>query len=170
MDSDPDGAAVLLDGKAAGITPCSFSLSRSRKRHVVKIEKPGFETAETAVRSRLNGWVFGNLVVGGLVGVVVDLSTGGFYRYSPTKISVKLAPEAKPEPEPPRPGPEPEPPGPVPEPPPALSPEEVLANIREGFSAGAMTRGEVREEVSALDIPAARKAEFLSALGIENSE
>jgi hypothetical protein len=52
---------------------------------------PEFATAKTQrVESSFNGATFGNIIAGGLIGVVVDASTGANYTY-PEKVSIDLA-------------------------------------------------------------------------------
>jgi hypothetical protein len=89
--SDPPGATVLIDGRPAGTTPAAVPLAR-KAEHQVEVSAPGYETARLAVKSQLNPWVFGNILVGGLIGIVVDLSTGATSTLSPDELTVKLRP------------------------------------------------------------------------------
>jgi hypothetical protein len=52
-----DGAAVLLDGEAAGTTPLPTALSADLGKHTVVMKKDGFETAEQTVDSPGGGTV-----------------------------------------------------------------------------------------------------------------
>ncbi|WP_321436341.1 hypothetical protein [uncultured Bacteroides sp.] len=41
----------------------------------------GYETKSIPVKCNLNGWYFGNLIFGGLIGIlIVDPATGAMYR------------------------------------------------------------------------------------------
>ena len=42
----------------------------------IRISSPKWEFDDIVMRAQLNGWVFGNIFIGGLVGLGVDLGTG----------------------------------------------------------------------------------------------
>jgi len=58
--------------------------------HMVKIELDGFQPYETNLTRSTSGWVWGNIVFGGLIGLVIDASAGGMYKLSPEQISSEL--------------------------------------------------------------------------------
>jgi len=89
--SEPPGAAVLVDGQPYGATPAVVKLSR-KSDHQVVISQPGYETATMTVRQKFNPWVLGNIVFGGLIGIVVDVCTDATHTLSPDEITVKLKP------------------------------------------------------------------------------
>jgi hypothetical protein len=51
--------------------------------------RKGEKTGNTVVKSTTKGMAFGNILVGGIIGTGVDMSTGAAYDY-PTSISVLL--------------------------------------------------------------------------------
>lgn len=61
-----------------------------RSHHVVRIELDGYEPFAATITSSVSGWVVGNLVFGGVIGLVVDASTGGMYCLSPDQIHAIL--------------------------------------------------------------------------------
>jgi len=63
------------------------------KGDIVTIEADGYRKSVTNVQGKFNGWVIGNLVFGGLIGVIVDGVTGNFNRVTTHAISAKLKPE-----------------------------------------------------------------------------
>jgi hypothetical protein len=89
--SNPSGAIVKVDGVSRGITPAEVELSR-RKNHTVSIELAGYRPYELELKKAFNPWIFGNIFFGGLVGVIVDLSTGAVYKLSPYEIDAELQP------------------------------------------------------------------------------
>ena len=91
--SDPPDAAVSVDGRFVGNSPVKVPLER-RASHTVEITAAGYETAKLEVTSKFNPWVIGNVVFGGLVGVVVDVVTDATYRLSPDELTVQLRPTA----------------------------------------------------------------------------
>lgn len=89
--SDPPGATVIVDGRPCAMTPAVVHLDR-KVEHQILLEKDGYMLAEADLKPRINPWIFGNLAVGGLIGVVVDLATDSERRLSPSKVDVQLSP------------------------------------------------------------------------------
>jgi hypothetical protein len=98
IESDPAGADVKLSTGLSGKTPVSFKLPRKNDL-TVTISKPGFETLTVNVSSQVVGagsaGMAGNVLVGGLIGVAVDASTGAMKDLKPNPVKVKLNPVAK---------------------------------------------------------------------------
>lgn len=95
ITSSPQGAKVTLskeNGVAVhtGETPMTVTLETSRgffKKAKYKIEasKPGYEMATSSVAAEINGWYFGNLLFGGVIGMlIVDPATGAMWRLEDT--------------------------------------------------------------------------------------
>lgn len=78
VSSEPDGAKVVIDGTELGVTPLATKVER-KKDHALVLTKEGFQETQTKVESHLSWWVAGNALVGGLVGILVDVLTGGGY-------------------------------------------------------------------------------------------
>lgn len=89
VTSTPSGASVTVDGVENGTTPVVLSLKR-KDNHVVRIAAPGYQPYEVALSRSVSGWVAGNIVFGGIIGLVVDASTGGMYKLSPEQIEANL--------------------------------------------------------------------------------
>src|SRR5689334_14277031 len=70
VSSKPAGAKVVIDGKDYGTTPVVVSLSRRDAHHVV-LKMAGYKDVERDLNPGPNPWIFGNMVVGGLIGVAV---------------------------------------------------------------------------------------------------
>jgi predicted small secreted protein len=87
--SEPSGATVEVDGTEVGDTPLTKSLDRG-SQHTVEISMEGYESEQVVVEKNVSGWVAGNIVFGGLIGLVVDASTGGMYKLSPTQVRQTL--------------------------------------------------------------------------------
>ena len=91
ITSVPTGAAVTVDNMAQGHTPVIAPLSR-RDNHIVKVEHPGYHPFEATLTRTLNGWVSGNIMIGGLLGVGVDAISGAMYNLTPPQITANLVP------------------------------------------------------------------------------
>lgn len=87
--SEPTGAAVWIDNADKGKTPVVAKLSR-KDTHLVRIELPGYKPFEATLTRKVSGWVWGNIVFGGLIGLGVDAMSGGMYNLSPGQVSAAL--------------------------------------------------------------------------------
>jgi hypothetical protein len=57
----------------------------------VRLELDGYQPVEIALRRKVSGWVWGNIIFGGLIGLAVDAGTGGMYKLTPEQITTTLA-------------------------------------------------------------------------------
>lgn len=92
FQSSPAGATVLIDGRPIGQTPLSLQLERKNNQALV-IRKGGYKEFSTTMSTTLNGWFFGNIVLGGLLGSTTDAATGAMHEYAPNQFLVALEPE-----------------------------------------------------------------------------
>ncbi|HEX6427431.1 MAG TPA: hypothetical protein VF008_07075 [Niastella sp.] len=106
IDSEPRDADVTIYNRRGlevftGKTPALVKLKSgagffTNAIYEVKISKAGFTTKSVALRATLNGWYFGNLLFGGLVGLlIVDPATGAMYKLKQTAIIEKLESSSK---------------------------------------------------------------------------
>jgi hypothetical protein len=87
--SQPTGANVYVDGIPMGQTPVAPDLKRMDK-HIVRIELDGYEPYEFMIDRSVSGWVAGNILFGGLIGIAIDAATGSMYRLDPSEVDVVL--------------------------------------------------------------------------------
>jgi len=101
IDSNPEKAKVTVadrNGKEIynGLTPANISLRSSagffkKAIYTVTFTKAGYKERTVEVAATLNGWYFGNVVFGGLIGfLVVDPATGAMYRLNDVAIEETL--------------------------------------------------------------------------------
>jgi len=88
--SQPSGASVSVDNQTLGNTPVVAKLKRKDK-HTIVITMDGYQPFEVATTRSTSGWVWGNIVFGGLIGLAVDLGTGGAYKVNPAQVNADLA-------------------------------------------------------------------------------
>ncbi|MGH9424140.1 MAG: PEGA domain-containing protein [Thermoanaerobaculia bacterium] len=93
ISSSPSNAEVSIDGMSKGHTPVIANLSR-KDNHIVKLALPGYAPAELTLTRGVSGWVWGNLVFGGVIGLGVDAISGGLYKLSPEQLTGALAKES----------------------------------------------------------------------------
>jgi len=89
VQSVPSGADVNIDNKSYGKTPVIADLAR-KDNHMVTITMEGFEPFEATLTRSTSGWVWGNILFGGLIGLAVDAISGGLYKLSPEQIQAEL--------------------------------------------------------------------------------
>ena len=87
--SNPPGASVEIDGLAVGKTPLTTEAKR-KKRHQVKISKEGYLEETRMTKKGYNWWFTGNIILGGIVGIIIDFATGAVYSVSPDELNVSL--------------------------------------------------------------------------------
>lgn len=101
VQSNPSGARCVI-AKENGVeihrgeTPLTTVLSAkggyfSSQDYTITCEKEGHQTTQALMPSSLNGWYWGNIVFGGLIGIlIVDPATGAMWKLDETKV-VNLA-------------------------------------------------------------------------------
>jgi S1-C subfamily serine protease len=82
----PTHASCTLnrDGKTIGTianTPGAVEVSKTRHDLLISCSKSGYQTADARDTSEVAGWLFGNLVLGGLIGIGIDATTGAAEKY-----------------------------------------------------------------------------------------
>jgi hypothetical protein len=76
-------------------TPGVANLKRHGKfflpaRYMATISAPGYQTAQVAIGSTLNPWILGNIVIGGIPGLVIDSATGAAWKPKRSEIHQEL--------------------------------------------------------------------------------
>ena len=68
-----------------------FAYFKSQTYRLV-FEMPGYDRAEINLDSSVSGWYFGNLLFGGVIGMlIVDPLTGAMYNLTPEKIEQPMS-------------------------------------------------------------------------------
>jgi hypothetical protein len=106
VTSSPSGAAIEIKDEAGnivynGATPATVKLASSAgyfdgEMYTVKFSKPGYADETFVVNSGIEGWYWGNLLLGGILGMlIIDPTTGAMYDL-PTKAGATLKPLEQP--------------------------------------------------------------------------
>lgn len=74
---------------SSGTLPTTVSLPR-KNEYQIDVALDGYETQTTSLSRGTNGWVWGNLVFGWIVGFIVDFATGSAYKLQPAVVNVTL--------------------------------------------------------------------------------
>lgn len=78
VQAEPKDSKILINGQVSE-SPASAQLERgikAGKKHIIRVEKDEYVSCEFKTRNRFNAWFIGNILVGGLIGVAIDLGTG----------------------------------------------------------------------------------------------
>lgn len=105
IKSEPAGAAVSVVNRAgekihAGTAPVTLTLKRGAgffkpETYTVSFEKQGFSKKEVNVTGTISGWYIGNILFGGVIGLLaVDPATGAMY-VLPDSVNGVMEAEAK---------------------------------------------------------------------------
>ena len=95
IQSTPTEAKVELSNGETCVTPCMLKLKR-RPGFTATITKDGYQSQTVKVDSELHGGGVaagaGNLLVGGIIGGIVDGSNGSLNSLTPNPLTVTLIP------------------------------------------------------------------------------
>ena len=101
VQSNPSGAkCVVAKGNGiqlhSGETPMTLTLNSSAgffqsANYTISCEKEGYQPSKSEIISSLNGWYWGNIIFGGLIGlIIVDPATGAMWKLDEIQV-VNLA-------------------------------------------------------------------------------
>jgi uncharacterized caspase-like protein len=97
LTTTPPGAKAQVNGQTYVTTNQVLVPIRRGKEPTIHVEKEGYEPQDVKLNRKFEGWVGGNILfgmVGGLIGLGVDLSTGHAYGVDPDEIHLTLNPLA----------------------------------------------------------------------------
>ncbi len=113
INSSPSNAKVSITDKKGkeiylGNTPATVKLKAgagffSRAEYQVKFSSPGYDDKIVPITFKLDGWYFGNLLLGGVLGMlIIDPATGAMWKIETeflnetlSKSTASIAPEMK---------------------------------------------------------------------------
>ncbi|MEM0543072.1 PEGA domain-containing protein [Flavobacterium sp. j3] len=87
--SNPSSATIYIDEVEVGKTPFEMKLAR-KSEHEVMIKLEGYQTYQTTLTKKFNGWFVGNILIGGLIGIIIDPITGAMYNLTPKEINAEM--------------------------------------------------------------------------------
>ncbi len=102
INSDPAGAEFTVSNRLgqnvySGVTPSSVTLKSSAgyfkgETYTIVLNKEGFSTKTYTLKTSIDGWYWGNLLLGGFIGMlVVDPATGAMYSL-PDRVDISIDP------------------------------------------------------------------------------
>lgn len=102
INSKPQGAKITVTNKSGaevyqGSTPSKLTLKSSsgffqKESYKIHFEKEGYDIHEIPIECRLNGWYWGNILIGGFIGfLVVDPLTGAMFKLDKEVVTENLS-------------------------------------------------------------------------------
>lgn len=102
LTSNPAGAAVTITDEKGldifnGTTPTTVTLKTGEsyfhgKSYTVLFKKSGFEDKTVIISNQINGWYWGNILLGGVIGMlIVDPITGNMFTLSTDNVNATLS-------------------------------------------------------------------------------
>lgn len=102
INSAPDSATFKITNRngfaiQSGVTPSTITLKASSgyfkgETYTIELSKEGFQPKTYTLNSSVDGWYFGNIIFGGLLGMlVIDPATGAMYKL-PSEVMISLDP------------------------------------------------------------------------------
>lgn len=85
VTSEPPGVKVRADTGEMILTPGKFHLIRNQK-HTLLAEYPGYESQQLRLHNKAQGWVWGNILLGGGIGLIVDCVSGASDELIPKEV------------------------------------------------------------------------------------
>ena len=89
ISSSPSEASVTINGEDFGKTPVNAELAR-KENQIIKIELEGYLPYETTLTRKVDAWIAGNILFGGLIGLGIDAISGGMYKLTPQQVQAEL--------------------------------------------------------------------------------
>ena len=101
INSHPSGAAISITNKKGeevykGSTPANLMLKSGagffgKQSYKITFQLSGYDTRVIPVECKMNGWYWGNILLGGIIGMlIVDPATGAMYKLETDAISQDL--------------------------------------------------------------------------------
>jgi len=72
-----------------GTSPMKAILTRG-EHHIIEIKRDGYKTEHIVTGNGTAGWYWGNLLIGGILGDLIDIGSGAAYSVEPSNLDVSL--------------------------------------------------------------------------------
>jgi len=97
VTSEPPGASVNVacgdvENPPNLVTPVKVEVHRKPDFCYISLEKEGYERADVHLEKTMSALYIGNVVIGGIIGFIVDGVNGAMWNRTPGKVDVKLKP------------------------------------------------------------------------------
>ena len=101
VNSNPAGATITITNRKGnevykGTAPAMINLKSGagffkKESYIIHYELAGYATKEIPLECRVNGWYWGNLLLGGVLGMlIIDPATGAMYKLNTETVQGTL--------------------------------------------------------------------------------
>lgn len=95
IQSNPSNAKVVVKTTGGievfnGVTPASAKLPK-KKEYVVTVTLDGYKEETVMISQSFEAWTIGNIICGGIIGLIVDAVDGAMWKLEPDQIMVTMA-------------------------------------------------------------------------------
>lgn len=95
VNATPAAATIVVKAQTGqvmyqGEVPTEVKLPK-KNTYTVEVALAGYKSQTIYIGQSVTGWFWGNLCLGGVVGMVIDWATGSMWDLNPNQIDVKLA-------------------------------------------------------------------------------
>jgi hypothetical protein len=92
--AEPAGTAFVVRSSSglqmsSGVSPQQITLAR-KNEYEIEFSSPGYQTQRLSLLKGLNGWVWLNIVGGGVLGGVIDVISGAAWKLEPAIVDMRL--------------------------------------------------------------------------------
>lgn len=94
VKADQAGATFLIKDQTGtvvfeGKDPGTLTLAR-KYTYTVEVSLDGYAKQTLMISQGINGWFWGNICLGGFIGMGIDFMTGAMWNLQPSNLSIKL--------------------------------------------------------------------------------
>jgi len=104
FESNPGKANITVVNRGGkqvykGVTPAVVVLKAGagffkKESYTVKFELDGYSPVEMPLECKVNGWYWGNILIGGVIGMlIIDPATGAMYKFATSDLQPTLVPK-----------------------------------------------------------------------------
>lgn len=91
LNSGPSAATVTVHpGQCCTSTPASVLLRRDGGPYTITFKLEGYDPYEVQLKPSTNGWLWANLLIGNVLGLLIDIHTGAAWQLSPGQVNAAL--------------------------------------------------------------------------------
>lgn len=85
----PPQAKLIINGQQY-LSPAMVLVPRGKGNFTLHVEKEGYQSVDIPLKESIDGWVWGNILFGGIVGLVIDFASGRAYDIDPEEVNAPL--------------------------------------------------------------------------------
>jgi hypothetical protein len=94
VETSPSNVKIRIEGLQNGekftkITPLRVQLNKNSDYKLV-VETPNYKSEEVIIRRSIDGWFWGNILIGGILGMGIDYLSGNMWNHNKHLVNINL--------------------------------------------------------------------------------